>query len=83
MEKHINEETIKMLPTQVQLQSNPCPICVKLYDQIILTGRGHLHNLPGEFTVVRCRSCSLMRTNPLPIPEKIGFYYPDDYGPYK
>ncbi len=72
-----------MLPTQVQLESKPCPICVKLDDQIILTRRDHLHNLPGEFTVVRCWNYSLMRTNPLPTPETIEFYYPDDDGPYK
>lgn len=54
-----------------------------IYDQIILTGRDHLHNLPGEFTVVRCLNCSLMQTNPRQTPEKIAFYYPDDDGPYK
>lgn len=32
--------------------------------------------------MVRCRTCGLMRTNPRPTPETIGFYYPDDYGPY-
>jgi hypothetical protein len=41
-----------------------------------------LPGLPGEFTVVKCRTCGLMRTNPRPTPETIGFYYPDDYGPY-
>ncbi|MBV1915551.1 MAG: class I SAM-dependent methyltransferase, partial [Pseudomonadales bacterium] len=41
-----------------------------------------LQGLPGEFTVVQCCTCSLMRTNPRPTPESIGFYYPDDYGPY-
>ncbi|MBD2291993.1 class I SAM-dependent methyltransferase [Anabaena sphaerica FACHB-251] len=72
-----------MLPTQVQLESKPCPICSKFDDEVILTGRDRLHNLPGKFTVVRCRSCSLMRTNPRPTPETIGYYYPDDYGPYQ
>ena len=41
-----------------------------------------MHNLPGEFNIVKCRSCGLMRTNPRPTPEAIGFFYPDDYGPY-
>jgi 2-polyprenyl-3-methyl-5-hydroxy-6-metoxy-1,4-benzoquinol methylase len=72
-----------MLPSEVQLESQPCPLCYKFDDQVILTGRDRLHNLPGEFTVVKCRSCGLMRTNPRPTPETIGFYYPDNYGPYQ
>ena len=48
-----------------------------------MRGRDRLHDLPGEFDVVRCRSCGLMRTSPRPGPDSIGFYYPTDYGPYK
>ncbi len=50
---------------------------------VVLTGHDRLHNLPGEFRIVRCRHCGLMRTNPRPTAETIGFYYPDDYGPYQ
>ena len=32
--------------------------------------------------MVRCRTCGLMRTNPRPTRETIGYYYPDDYAPY-
>ena len=73
----------KILSPEVQLESKPCPLCAKFDDEVILTGHDRLHNLPGEFTVVKCRSCGLMRTNPRPTPETISFYYPDDYGPYK
>lgn len=45
--------------------------------------RDRLHALPGEFTVVRCATCGLMRTNPRPTRDSIGLYYPDDYGPYR
>jgi SAM-dependent methyltransferase len=41
-----------------------------------------LHSLPGDFDVVKCRVCELMRTNPRPTPDSIGAYYPSDYGPY-
>ena len=41
-----------------------------------------MHNIPGEFSVVKCRTCGLMRTNPRPTIETIGLYYPNDYGPY-
>lgn len=65
-----------------QLEDVPCPLGCPKRDEVILTGRDLLHDLPGEFTVVKCHTCGLMRTTPRPTPETIGFYYPDDYGPY-
>ena len=64
------------------MENQPCPLGCPPGDQGVLTGHDLLHNLPGEFTVVRCRNCGLMRTNPRPASEAIGFYYPDTYGPY-
>lgn len=52
-------------------------------DTLVLKGMDKLHNLPGEFNLVRCGSCGLMRTNPRPSPASMGYYYPDEYGPYK
>lgn len=66
----------------IQLEDVPCPLGCRINDEVVLTGRDLLHDLPGEFTVVKCSTCGLMRTNPRPTPETIGFYYPDDYGPY-
>lgn len=69
-------------PKGLMLEDNTCPLgCIKS-DQVVLTGGDLLHDLPGEFTVVKCCTCGLMRTSPRPTPEAIGFYYPDDYGPY-
>ena len=65
-----------------KLENKICPLGCGNNDDIILVGRDLLHDLPGEFTVVKCRSCGLTRTNPRPTPESIGLYYPDDYGPY-
>lgn len=59
-----------------------CPLGCNKGDDTVLIGRDLLHDLPGEFAVVKCRACGLMRTAPRPTPETIGFYYPDDYGPY-
>jgi len=70
------------MPKEVLLEDVKCPIGCSKNDEIVLTGRDLLHNLPGEFTVVKCRTCGLMRTNPRPTPDTIGFYYPDNYGPY-
>lgn len=52
-------------------------------DIIVLKGRDRLHGLPGEFNIVQCQSCGLMRTNPRPTRDTIGFYYPDVYGPHQ
>lgn len=66
----------------VALEECCCPLGCAPSDERVLIGRDRMHGLPGEFTVVRCRGCGLMRTNPRPTPETIGFYYPEDYGPY-
>lgn len=66
----------------VCLEDVPCPLGCPSNDQIVFTGRDILHGLPGEYPIVKCGTCGLMRTNPRPTPETMGFYYPDDYGPY-
>src|SRR6266536_1961057 len=66
----------------VVLEECYCPLGCAPSDERILISRDRLHGLPGEFTVVRCRGCGLMRTNPRPTAETIGFYYPENYGPY-
>ena len=66
----------------VCLESRPCPLGCPPDDEAVLTGRDRLHDLPGNFRVVRCRTCGLMRTDPRPSPDTMGFYYPDHYGPY-
>lgn len=66
----------------IRLEEANCPLGCPEGDETVLTGRDLLHDAPGEFTVVKCRTCGLMRTNPRPAPESMGFYYPDDYGPY-
>lgn len=59
-----------------------CSLCCIKNDEVVLAGCDLLHNLPGEFKVVKCKCCGLMRTNPRPTPESIGGFYPDNYGPY-
>lgn len=69
-------------PENITLENVSCPLGCSNNDEAVLTGRDLLHDLPGAFTVVKCRACGLMRTTPRPTPETIGFYYPDGYGPY-
>jgi 2-polyprenyl-3-methyl-5-hydroxy-6-metoxy-1,4-benzoquinol methylase len=77
------KSTSNMVVDSVILEESPCPLHVGGVDDPVITGRDRLHDLPGQFSVVRCRQCGLMRTSPRPSPETIGFYYPPDYGPYK
>lgn len=71
------------IPTKVVLESKPCPLGCDSNDEFLFVARDRLYNLPGEFAVVRCKTCGLIRTNPRPTPESIGFYYPDNYSPYQ
>lgn len=69
-------------PPQVELEEARCPLGCNSDDEFVLAGHDRLHDLPGEFRIVRCRRCGLMRTNPRPTPQTIGYYYPASYGPY-
>ncbi|MBI1920104.1 MAG: class I SAM-dependent methyltransferase [Geobacter sp.] len=64
------------------LETKLCPLGCSPNEILILTGEDLLHNIPGKFPVVKCLTCGLVRTDPRPSPEAIGFYYPDSYGPY-
>lgn len=68
---------------RVTLESANCPLNCAPADQLLLEGHDRLHGIPGNFTVVKCGSCGLMRTSPRPTAATIGAYYPDEYGPYK
>lgn len=67
---------------KILMETVNCPLGCQEHDEIIVVGSDILHGLPGEFIVVACKSCGLMRTNPRPTPESISVFYPDDYGPY-
>jgi 2-polyprenyl-3-methyl-5-hydroxy-6-metoxy-1,4-benzoquinol methylase len=69
--------------TGIEMEDVACPLGCPKDDEPVLAGRDLLHELPGIFAVVRCRTCGLMRTNPRPTRATIGGYYPEDYGPYR
>jgi 2-polyprenyl-3-methyl-5-hydroxy-6-metoxy-1,4-benzoquinol methylase len=71
------------IPTAVQLEDISCPLGCSQGDDFIVSGTDRLHNLPGVFNIVKCRGCGLVRTNPRPTSDTIGFYYPANYGPYR
>jgi 2-polyprenyl-3-methyl-5-hydroxy-6-metoxy-1,4-benzoquinol methylase len=70
------------VPDAVDLETAPCPLGCRPDDSPVVAGRDRLNRLPGKYGVVRCRACGLMRTDPRPTPDTIGYYYPDHYGPY-
>jgi len=67
----------------VDLETVSCPLGCPSNDEPVLSGRDRLHELAGEFRVVRCRHCGLMRTNPRPTPVSIALCYPSDYAPFQ
>ncbi|MGA7615751.1 MAG: class I SAM-dependent methyltransferase [Thermoanaerobaculia bacterium] len=72
--------TVQVL--SMEMESRPCPLSCEAGDEFLFTGTDRLHGLPGEFRVVRCRGCGLMRTDPRPAPGSMGAFYPSDYSPH-
>ena len=68
--------------TTWEFEEVPCDFCGSSDADVVLKGPDRLHGLPGEFTVVACRQCSLARTSPRPTLESLGAAYPEQYDPY-
>ena len=66
----------------VILETAPCSFCSSSEAEALFSGPDRLLGLPGVFTVVRCLQCGLLRQDPRPTLETIGFYYPPEYDPY-
>jgi len=80
MSSHEAPDTI---PAGIFLEDAPCPCGCPPGDEPVLSGGDRLNGLPGHFSVVKCRTCGLKRTNPRPDAASIGYFYPTDYDPYK
>ncbi len=78
----MNEDSLYSSVPSVDLESRPCPMGCESHDQPVLRGHDRINGLPGEYRVVQCRACGLLRTDPRPTAQTMGFYYPDDYPPY-
>lgn len=57
-----------------------CDLCGKDYAEVALIGKDLYNNIRGEFSVVRCKNCGFVYTNPRPYGEELSKYYPDDAG---
>lgn len=69
-------------PNEVELEVADCPNGCENGEKFLFAAEDCINYLPGKYCVVECKVCGLMRTNPRPTPGTIGFYYPNDYGPY-
>lgn len=78
----MNRPANKNIPMEVELEEAPCPLGCEDEAEFLFTAHDLLHDLSGDYVVVRCNHCGLMRTNPRPTAATMGHYYPDDYGPY-
>ncbi len=56
-----------------------CDYCGTEEAAPVLSGPDRVCGLPGEFHVVRCRACGLVRTSPRPTAETLGLAYPSGY----
>jgi len=65
------------------LRAVPCDFCGASDADVLLSGTDRAFGLPGEFFVVRCRTCGVVRTNPQPTPESLATAYPPSYAPYR
>jgi SAM-dependent methyltransferase len=70
-------------PPQVRLEVVACPLGCPPEADLVVVGRDRLGDLPGTFSVVRCRQCGLLRTDPRPTSDTIGVYYPEEYAPHQ
>lgn len=71
------------MPADVETEHSPCPLCGRTDGPEVVRGGDRELGLPGEFRVIRCPGCRLMRTDPRPTLETMSFYYPDAYAPYE
>ncbi len=77
------EEAENKAPTPLApVEKIGCPLCGDPEGAPLWTVPDRLHGLPGRFTVVRCKSCGLVRQHPRVTPEGIGRYYPSEYAVY-
>ncbi len=66
----------------IELETVACSHCGSRSTRPLYESRDRLHGLPGSYTVVRCRQCSLVYLNPRPTMSSLTAYYPEDYSCY-
>lgn len=61
-----------------------CALCNSEERNDLYEAFDRLHHLPGRFSILKCKNCSLVRLSPRPLPEHLSYYYPEeDYYSYQ
>lgn len=74
---------MKPLLQDLTLEHVSCNLCGSKDAQFALRLKDRFYNLPGEFTMVRCRQCGLFYLNPRPSESSMPHYYPETYYSYE
>ena len=64
-------------------EESVCDGCGSPGGEVLFSGPDLLMELPGEFHLVRCTACGLIRQNPWLAWESLKSYYPEDYSAYE
>ncbi len=66
------------------LETINCPICGENnYKPFLTNAKENYGGSDNYFTLVKCRDCQMVFTNPRPTKETIGFFYPDSANYYQ
>src|SRR5882757_10050519 len=68
-----------IVPAFESQETVPCPLCGGADAKLVFHACDRLFALPGQYSLVRCESCSLAYVNPRPTFDALGRHYPDDY----
>jgi 2-polyprenyl-3-methyl-5-hydroxy-6-metoxy-1,4-benzoquinol methylase len=67
---------------QLAWEEIPCDWCGTVDGENVFSGPDRLLHLPGEFNLVRCPTCGIIRQNPRLQWDSLKDYYPEDYDSY-
>ena len=68
--------------TELEWKQVACDWCGSNDNELIFEGPDRLMGLPGQFRLVRCRKCGLLRQDPHLEWESLKSYYPPEYSPH-
>ncbi|MEM8733185.1 MAG: class I SAM-dependent methyltransferase [Planctomycetota bacterium] len=70
------------MPTPITTVDIDCPLCGAREYRAVATAVDHTYDVPGQYSIVRCKACSHLYLNPRPADDCLLACYPDDYAPY-
>lgn len=65
-----------------RVESPSCLICSSLDLMLVFVAQDLVTRSGKEFRIVECRRCGHMQTNPRPVQDDIGLFYPSNYAPF-